>query len=215
LVLVLEELVQRDPGLVQIALQQFSPESQAPLAIRGPKDRPDLRSGARRRRDVEPVLRRLLARRGHDFDDIAALQFVTERLELPVHARAGDVVSELGVNGVREIDRRRAAWKDANVALRGEDADLVLEEIDLHALEELGRILELALPLHQLTEPPEFLRVRVADSPAPLLVLPVRRDAAFGDAMHLVRADLDLDALAARADHRRVERLVHVRLGER
>jgi hypothetical protein len=43
----------------------------------------------------------------------------------------------------------------------------------------------------------------------------VRGDALLGDAVHLVRADLHLDALAARADDRRVERLVHVRLGER
>ncbi len=47
------------------------------------------------------------------------------------------------------------------------------------------------------------------------LVLPVRGDAVLGRAVHRVRADLQLDRLAARADHRRVQRLVHVELRHR
>ena len=43
----------------------------------------------------------------------------------------------------------------------------------------------------------------------------MRGDAVLGDAVHVVGADLDLDALAARPDHRRVQRLVHVRLRQR
>ncbi len=43
----------------------------------------------------------------------------------------------------------------------------------------------------------------------------MRRDAFLGDPVHVRGADLDLDALALRPDHRRVERLVHVRLGDR
>ena len=129
----------------------------------------------------------------------------------PVH-----VLADLDVDREGEVDRRRAAREDAHVALGGEDVDLVLEEVDLHALEELGRVLELLLPLHELAEPAEALRVLRVDAAAVLLlVLPVRGDAALGDAVHVVRADLDLDALAPGPDDRRVERLVHVRLRQR
>ena len=83
------------------------------------------------------------------------------------------------------------------------------------ALEELGRILELLLPLDQLAEPREALRVFRRCRRRALLVLPVRGDALLGDPVHLVGADLDLDALAPRTDDRRVERLVHVGLGQR
>ena len=45
-----------------------------------------------------------------------------------------------------------------------------------------------------------------------LLVAPVRRDAEVRRAVHVARADLDLVQLLARAEHRRVQRLVAVRL---
>src|SRR3546814_11304730 len=48
-----------------------------------------------------------------------------------------------------------------------------------------------------------------------LLVLPVRGDAVFGHLVHLARADLDLDALALRADDARMQRAVAVRPGRR
>ena len=38
-----------------------------------------------------------------------------------------------------------------------------------------------------------------------LLVLPVRRDAGLGDMVHVAGADLDLDAVAAGPDARRVQ----------
>jgi hypothetical protein len=45
-----------------------------------------------------------------------------------------------------------------------------------------------------------------------LLVLPVRGDALLGDAVHLVRANLDLEGLPDLRHHGGVQRLVHVRL---
>jgi hypothetical protein len=48
-----------------------------------------------------------------------------------------------------------------------------------------------------------------------LFVLPVRGDAELGHAVHVARADLHLHALAVGAEHRRVQRLVAVGLGQR
>ncbi len=50
---------------------------------------------------------------------------------------------------------------------------------------------------------------------AALLVEPVRGDPELGGLVHVEGADLDLEGLAARADHRGVQRLVEVELGHR
>src|SRR5262249_20596168 len=150
----------------------------------------DLRARARRPDEIEPVLARVLVRAREHVDDVAVAQLVAERLHLAVDARARDAVAELRVDLVREVDRRRPAREDAHVPLWRADVALVLEEVDLHALEELGRVLQLLLPLEELPQPREALRVLLGDPPAPLLVLPVRRDAALRDAVHLVCPDL-------------------------
>src|SRR5256885_2795460 len=51
----------------------------------------------------------------------------------------------------------RPARQALHVTLRREHEDLVGEEIHLHRLEELLRILEILLPLHQLAQPGELL----------------------------------------------------------
>src|SRR5205085_11503353 len=137
----------------------------------------NLGAGAGRADEIEPVLARLLVGARQHLDDVAVPQLVAERLDLAVDPRAGDVIAQLGVDLVGEVDRRRAAREDTDVALGREDVDLVLEEIDLHALEELRRVLELLLPFEELPEPGEALRVLIGDPAAALLVLPVRRDA--------------------------------------
>ncbi len=155
----------------------------------------------------------MLLRRGHHLDDVAVAQLVLERHDRAVHARARAVVADLGVDRVGEVDGRGPARKHAHVPLRREHVHLVGEEIDLDRFEELGRVLHVLLELHELPEPAELLGVLRVDAARDLLfVLPVRGDAVLGDALHLVGADLNLDALAAGADDRRVERLVHVGL---
>ncbi len=47
----------------------------------------------------------------------------------------------------------------------------------------------------------------------PFLVAPVGRDSRFGQPMHLLGADLDLERLAVGSDHRGVEALIEVDLG--
>ena len=122
----------------------------------------------------------------------------------------------MGVNRERKVDGRRTAGQDPQITLGREDVDLVGEQIDLDALQELGRVLEVALEIGQLAQPAELLGVlRVHAARDALLVLPVRGDAVLGYAVHLVRPDLNLDALPSGANHRRMQRLVHVGLGQR
>src|SRR5688572_4506908 len=214
--LALRELGVAHPGLAEARFEQLAAEVDALLTLLGAQRGADPRARAGGDAEVEPVLRRLLGRRGHDLDDVAALQLVADRHDLPVGAGADTVRADLGVDGVGEVDRGRAAREHVNVTLRGEDVDLVREQVDLHALDELDRVLQVALELGQLAQPLELLGVlRVEAARAALLVLPVRRDAVLGDAVHLVGADLDFDALPTGPDQRRVQRLIHIGLRQR
>ncbi len=131
-----------------------------------------------------------------------------ERDQAPVDPGADAGVADLGVDGVGEVDRRGVDRQRDDLALRGEDEDLVLLEVDLQPLHELVGVAGLGLPVDDAVEPGHVDRVRVA-----VLVGPVGGDALLGPAVHLPRADLHLDRLALRPDHRRVQRLVEVELG--
>ncbi len=110
-----------------------------------------------------------------------------------------------------EVDRRGALGELLHVALRREDEDLVLVQVDLEELEELLRAVRVLLQLEELAEPAEVLGQLVGLAVS--LVEPVRRDAVLGGAVHLLGADLHLEQLAAGPEDGGVERLVAVRLG--
>jgi len=48
-------------------------------------------------------------RRGDDFDPVSVFQFCSQGRELVVDSRRGAAVADVGMHGVREIHRRRAA----------------------------------------------------------------------------------------------------------
>jgi hypothetical protein len=121
-------------------------------------------------------------------------------------------MTHIGVDAIREVERRRVARQVLHVALGRKDEHLVLEEIELDALHELGGIGHLALPVDQLPHPGELLVVAPV-APTPLLVAPVGGDARLRHLVHLVGPDLDLERLRLGADDRGVQALIHVRLG--
>src|SRR6185436_11270330 len=163
----------------------------------------------RRVDEVQPVAARLVAGGRHDLDDVAVAEVGAERHHLAVDARADALMSDVGVHGVREVDRRRAARERLHLPLGRERVDLLGVELDLQVLDELLRIAHFLLVLDQLPHPLEVpLVALIAD--AAFLVLPVRRDALFGPAVHLDGADLDFERRAAVADDRGVQRLVAV-----
>ena len=138
-----------------------------------------------------------------DLDDVAVLEAGAQRHHLAVHARANTAVADVGVNGVREVHRRRAARQRLHLAPRREDVDLLGIEVDLQVVDELLRVADLLLPFEQLPHPLEVpLVALIAD--AAFLVLPVRRDAFLGLLVHLLGADLHLERRAALADDRRM-----------
>ena len=118
-----------------------------------------------------------------------------ERDEPTVDPGPDAPVPDLGVDRVGEVHRVGAGRHRHDLALRREDEDLVLLEVDLQGLHELGRVLGLLLPVHEPLEPDEVVGLVGLVA---LLVAPVRGDAVLGAPVHLVGADLHLDEPAAR-----------------
>ena len=164
----------------------------------------------------QPRRIRARGRRRQDLDVVAVLELGAQRQQLVVDARRDAVVADVGVHAVREVDRGRAARQRHDLALRREHVDLVGEEVALDVLEEFLRVARLRLDLEQALQPARRLALRLGEVElAAGLVQPVRGDARLGDAVHVVRADLRLERRAERAEQRRVQRLVAVRLRDR
>jgi hypothetical protein len=125
------------------------------------------------------------------------------------------MVAHLRVHGVGEIDRRGAARQGKDLALGREHVDLVGEEVHLDVLEELHRVAGFALDLEERLQPLRGLELHVLVGTLEALVHPVRGDTRLGHLVHVLRADLDLDRHAERAEERGVQRLVAVRLRDR
>ena len=148
--------------------------------------------------------------RRHDLDDVAVPEPRAKRHHLAVHACPDALVADVGVDRIGKIDGRGIAGERLDLPFRREDVDLVGIQLDLQVLQEFLRVADFLLPLEELTEPDEILLVAVGADSA-FLVLPVRRDPFFGDAVHLGAPDLHLEGKAMVADDRRVQRLVAVR----
>ena len=145
---------------------------------------------------------------GEDLDGVAREQLGVERHQAAVDPGPDAGVADLGVDGVGEVDRRGALGQGDHPALRGEDEDLVLLEVDLQVGHELGGVGGLGLPVDDAVQPGQ-----VGGAAVVVLVVPVGGDAVLGPLVHLLGADLHLERLALGPHHRRVQRLVEVELG--
>ena len=126
--------------------------------------------------------------RGEDLDDVGVVERRLQRDQAAVDPGADGAVADLGVHGVGEVDRRRPDRQRDHVAARGEHEDLGAVDLEAQRLQELARVLDLALPVEQLAHPVHVVEVAEAlgvDAVAAvLLVLPVRRDAVLRPAVH-------------------------------
>ena len=121
-------------------------------------------------------------------------------------------MTHLGVYCVGEVDRRGTPGQGDDVSARRENVGFRGAEVVAQAVEELVGVVHLTLPLEDLAQPAEVIGTMLARD-VRLLVAPVRRHAVLGRPVHVVGADLHLHRLTLRADHGRVQRLVHRELG--
>src|SRR5450759_3896191 len=134
------------------------------------------------------------------------LERVVEGDHAPVCLGADASMSDLRVDAVSKVHGGRVRRQVEDIALGREDIDLVLEEVHLDGVEKRLRVPDLVLPLEEAAQPGQLLvEARVLPT---LLVGPMRSDAELREAMHLVRADLDLDRLTRMGDDGGVQRLV-------
>ena len=127
-------------------------------------------------------------------------------------------MTNLGVDGIGEVNRSGALRKAHNIALGGKDIHLARVNLEAQRVQELAGIRFLLGPLVERLHPRKICAVRLnppTDSIGVFLILPVGCYTILSTPVHLVSADLQLDRLAARPQHRGVQRLVHVVLGHR
>src|SRR5690606_29676166 len=151
---------------------------------------------------------------GLDLDDLGVLELVVQRDHLAVHGCADALVADLGMDAIGEVDRRRAVGQLDDVPGRRETVDHVLEDIRLERFDEFLGIRNFVVPVHELSQPGDFGFEALIALRA-FLVAPVGGDTVFGDLVHLIGADLDLDRMRLRPDDGRMEALVHALLRRR
>ncbi len=133
---------------------------------------------------------------------------VRSRRQATVYLGGDAAVAHVGVHGIREVHHGGAARQAQDLALGREHVDLVGEQVDLDALEE---ILGAAAFLHVDEVGQPLARAFVLAAFAFVdLVFPVRGDAGLGHAVHVLGADLHFDGDAVGPEQRGVQRLVAV-----
>jgi hypothetical protein len=150
-----------------------------------------------------------------DLDAVAAAEPVMERDDPAVHLRADRAVADVGVDGVGEVDRRRAGRQRLHLVLRCEDEHLLVEEIGAEALDELAGVGLVGVDVHQLPHPGVPLLRSVLRAAPVSHVGPVRGDAELGGLVHLACPHLDLERTSLRTDDGRMEGAVAVELRHR
>ena len=129
-----DDLLRRQPGLLEVLVQQLAAGVLGVLARLGLEPGADLVARAGRLDDRQPVARRAaLALGGEHLDDVAGLQLVVQRHDLAVDLRADAAVADVRVDLVGEVERRRAGGERLDLALRREDEDLLVDELALAA----------------------------------------------------------------------------------
>ena len=191
-------------------LQVLLPDLDRLQPLIGVDDMLDLVARPRGLHQHQPVAAGQVPGLRHDLDDVAVAQCVAQRHDAAVDLGSDAGVAHVGVDGVSEIDRSCVARQDHYLAFGRERVNLFRIQVHLQGRHELARVVHIALPLDQVPEPGDALVV-FGGAFLAFFVLPVRRDALFRDAVHLLGADLHLEMLPVRPYHGRVQRLVQIR----
>ena len=91
----------------------------------------NLRAGGGRTHDVEPIARGLCSLIGQDFDTVAHGELVREWGDHAINHGADAMVADLGVDGIREIKRRRPRAQAHDLALGCKHENFLVKKIDL------------------------------------------------------------------------------------
>src|SRR5438105_2502399 len=105
----------------------------------------------------------MVPRLGQDFDNVAAVQLVTQRNHASVDLGAYTGMANFGVDGVSEVHRCSVSRQDQDLPFRSKRVDLLRVEVNLESIQKLAGIRYISLPLHHLAKPGESLLVAGGD----------------------------------------------------
>ena len=147
---------------------------------------------------------------------IAALDLIVYGHDASVDLSTHHAVAYARMYRVSHIYDRRARGQIFDIALGSEYVDLVLWEVILYRLDDLGLIVYLALLLEHLSDPCQVLVEAVLPVASELeLILPVSRDTVLGGMVHLIGAYLHLKGYTVAVEYGGMQTLIHIRLGGR
>ncbi len=198
---------QRAHGLIEHALAQ----RRRLLVLHGLQKVPDLRACLAGLHVREPPRIGIGVRRRDDLDPVSVLELGSQGRELVVDPRRRATIADVGMHGIGEIHRRRAARHRQDFSLGREHVDLVGKQVHLDVFEEFGGIARGVLDIEQRLKPFVGALLHLVELGIGL-VQPVRGDAGLGDAAHRLGPDLYLDRHPVGADQSRVQRLIAVHL---
>ena len=173
-----------------------------------PADRGERLAGDR---EVEPAGLRHLPLRAEHLHLVAVLDDGRQRHDAAVDLGAHRLVAQIGVDGIGEVDRRRALGQLDQLALRREGEDAILVHRHARVFEQLFGAARGLQDLDEVGDP----AVLAVGADLLFLIGPMRGEAEFSLRVHLGRADLDLDARIVGVDHAGVQRAIAVAFGRR
>ena len=211
--LVGHDVLHLDAGVTQLGLELGAAGGDVLLPLLLLEPLADLVSGLVGLTDVQPVAAGTLGRLGgDDLHDVAVVQGGVVLHHAAVDLGTHHAVAHGGVDGVGEVDGGGARGQVDDIAVGGEDEDLVAKHIHLQGADKFLGV-GVLLAFQQLADPLEVaLGTQILVGHA-LLILPVGGHAVFSGLMHLPGADLHLKGDALPADDGGVQRLVHIGLG--
>ena len=122
------------------------------------------------------------------------------------------MITDFRMNLVGHVQRPRALWHFNNIAFGSKRVDLVGKNVALNALQKFIGALRFALQLQNFFDHVEFFGVlRLLDAIGlAFFIGPVCGNPVFGNLMHIVSSNLNLQQPAFWTNHRGMQRLIAV-----
>ncbi len=161
-----------------------------------------------------------LGLRGDDFDLITIAQLRPQRHQPSIDARGRATIADIRMHSIGEIDRCRSAWHCVQVPFGGEDEHLIGKHLHLCVFQEIFRAGSIVQDFQQFAQPAILFTLRQSQFliGQPLgsgfLIAPVSSHPQFGNVVHILGANLDLNAAVFRPDNAGMDGAIAVGLGQ-